>query len=117
MSTWNGDGLDPSGVLGVTQFAQIKKSFLERTTTARLADVFNDAIVAMLLAILLAGDEAQKHNLARVCQSHRGMVQGGGSSLQLFWGFWSHKTSILLWFLKITFAKTGKNRSQYRKSG
>jgi hypothetical protein len=83
----NADSLDPGRMLGVAQFAQIKKGFLKRGATARLPDIFNDAVVAMLFAVFLAGDETQKHNLARACQSHRGIAQGGESSLQRFLRF------------------------------
>jgi hypothetical protein len=82
----NGDGPGPSRMLGVTEFAQIEKGFLESTVPARKADAFNDAIIAMLFAVFLAGDEAQKHTLARVCQNPRGSAQGGRSSLQHFFG-------------------------------
>ena len=82
----NSDSLGPGSALGVAELAQIKKSFLKRTAMAGQADVFNDAIVAMLFAVFLASDEAQKHNLARVCQSHRGQAQGDGSSLQRLLG-------------------------------
>ena len=75
------DSLGPGSALGVAELAQIKKSFLERTAMVGQADVFNDAIVAMLFAVFLASDEAQKHNLARVCQSYREQAQGDGASL------------------------------------
>ncbi len=55
----NGGGLSPSSALGVALLAQIKKGLLERTAIVRQADVFNDAIIAMLFAVFLASDEAK----------------------------------------------------------
>jgi len=113
----NRDGLDPGRLLGVTQFAQVEEGFLERSAPARLADVLHDAVVAMLFAIFLAGIEAQKHNLARVCQSHQGLAQGGGSPLQHFSGFWELKNAVLLGNSSIGLAKIVKTSLQYRKAG
>jgi hypothetical protein len=58
--------LAPGRLLGVIDFAQVEDDALQGVTGAQPA-VFDDALVAMHLAVFLASVVAQKHAVGRQC--------------------------------------------------
>jgi len=75
--------LAPSRVLGVVDLAQVEDGALRGVAGAQAA-VFDDAPVAMHLAVLLAGVETQKHVLRSSVSSGRSGVKEGRSPLAAF---------------------------------
>ena len=70
----------PGRLLRVIDLAQIEDGALDRASGAQTA-VFNDAPVAMFLAIFLAGVVAQKHSLRGSLSPGRSGLEGGRSPL------------------------------------
>ena len=54
------DGAHPAGALAVVEFAEVQQLPLNHASAAH-ATVFDDAPVAMLLAVFAAGPRAQEH--------------------------------------------------------
>src|SRR5579872_5622149 len=66
----NLNGPAPGFLLTVVDLAQIESVALDNPTT-RCAPVFDQAVVAVLLAVFLSRRVAQKHNGIRLCTSAR----------------------------------------------
>jgi hypothetical protein len=62
----NIDGLLPGGLLLIIDLPQIKNRLLDDFTSGATF-VFDDAPIAVLLAILLSRSETQKHNGELLC--------------------------------------------------